>query len=75
MTTRRPLTTLSTGKRGRPPSVRKRVRALIGAGNLHALETAGFIVVPRPAIAELSLFLGEPMSNDDPALPQPPPQP
>lgn len=75
MSTSKPISTIATGKPGRPASVRKRAVFLIGSSNVKALDEAGLCIVPRAVISALSLFVGEPMSAHDPELPKPHPAP
>ena len=55
----RPVTTILTGRPGRPKGVRRKVEALIGAAGLAALDSAGLVVVPARILAELQLLVGE----------------
>lgn len=55
----RPVTTIITGRPGRPKGVRRKVESLIGAAGLAALDSAGLVVVPARILAELQLLVGE----------------
>ena len=55
----RPVTTILTGKPGRPKGVRRKVEALVGAAGLAALDSAGLVVVPARILHELQLLVGE----------------
>ena len=55
----RPVTTIITGRPGRPRGVRRKVESLIGAAGLAALDSAGLVVVPARILAELQLLVGE----------------
>jgi len=64
----RPVTTILTGRPGRPKEVRRKVESLIGAAGLAALDNAGLVVVPARILNELQLLVGEqaPQSKADP---------
>ena len=55
----RPVTTIITGKPGRPKGVRRKVESLVGAAGLAALDSAGLVVVPARILNELQLLVGE----------------
>ena len=55
----RPVTTILTGKPGRPKGVRRKVESLVGAAGLAALDSAGLVCVPARILAELQLLVGE----------------
>jgi hypothetical protein len=55
----RPVTTILTGRPGRPKGVRRQVEALVGAAGLAALDNAGLVVVPARILHELQLLVGE----------------
>ena len=55
----RHLTTILTGKPGRPAHVSRRAAKLIGAGNVAALQAAGLFIVPSRVLRELALIVGE----------------
>lgn len=55
----RPVTTILTGKPGRPKGVRRKVESLVGAAGLAALDSAGLVVVPARILNELQLLVGE----------------
>ena len=55
----RPVTTIITGKPGRPKGVRRKVESLVGAAGLAALDSAGLVVVPARILHELQLLVGE----------------
>ena len=55
----RPVTTIITGRPGRPKGVRRKVESLIGAAGLAALDSAGLVVVPARILAELQLLVGD----------------
>ena len=72
MPTSKPLTSIATGKRGRPPTVIRKAERLIGSANMKALRDADLYLVPGSLVRELSLIVGEPVPDNDPALPSPP---
>ena len=55
----RPVTTILTGRPGRPEGVRRKVESLVGAAGLAALDSAGLVVVPARILNELQLLVGE----------------
>ena len=55
----RPVTTIITGKPGRPKGVRRKVESLVGAAGLAALDSAGLVCVPARILNELQLLVGE----------------
>ena len=55
----RPVTTIITGRPGRPKGVRRKVESLVGAAGLAALDSAGLVVVPARILHELQLLVGE----------------
>ena len=55
----RPVTTILTGRPGRPKGVRRKVESLVGAAGLAALDSAGLVVVPARILHELQLLVGE----------------
>ena len=55
----RPVTTIITGKPGRPKGVRRKVESLVGAAGLAALDSAGLVCVPARILHELQLLVGE----------------
>ena len=55
----RPVTTILTGRPGRPKGVRRKVESLVGAAGLAALDSAGLVVVPASILNELQLLVGE----------------
>lgn len=55
----RPVTTILTGRPGRPKGVRRKVESLVGAAGLAALDSAGLVCVPARILNELQLLVGE----------------
>ena len=55
----RPVTTILTGKPGRPKGVRRKVESLVGAAGLAAIDNSGLVVVPARILNELQLLVGE----------------
>ena len=55
----KPVTTILTGRPGRPKGVRRKVESLVGAAGLAALDNAGLVVVPALILNELQLLVGE----------------
>lgn len=55
----RPVTTIITGRPGRPKGVRRKVESLVGAAGLAALDSAGLVCVPARILNELQLLVGE----------------
>lgn len=55
----KPVTTILTGRPGRPKGVRRKVESLVGAAGLAALDNAGLVVVPARILNELQLLVGE----------------
>lgn len=55
----KPLTTILTGKPGRPAHVSRRAAKLIGNANVAALRAAGLHIVPGRILRELAIIVGE----------------
>lgn len=59
MSNRRPCSTITTGKPGRPKSIRRKAAGLIGSAGLAALESADLHIVPGSILRELAIITGE----------------
>ncbi len=59
MSNRRPCSTITTGKPGRPKSIRRKAESLIGTAGLAALEAADLHIVPGSILRELAIITGE----------------
>ena len=55
----KPVTTIITGRPGRPKGVRRKVESLVGAAGLAAIDNSGLVVVPARILNELQLLVGE----------------
>lgn len=63
MSIQRPVTQITTQRRGRPAGVMRRAENLIGCAGVHALKEAGLIIVPVTVARELALYCGEPVAE------------
>lgn len=59
MSNSRQCSTITTGKPGRPKSIRRKAAGLIGSAGLAALESADLHIVPGSILRELAIITGE----------------
>lgn len=59
MSNSRPCSTITTGKPGRPKTIRRKAESLIGTAGLAALESADLHIVPGTILRELAIITCE----------------
>jgi hypothetical protein len=57
---RRPVTTMTTHRPGRPKSIRRKVERMLGTACMAALDAEDLHVVPGHMLRELCIITGEP---------------